>query len=170
MAKPTKRLNKRTQRPVRGEGTSAVGGRNGSGAAQAKVRRSIADNKYLRAVAILFLPVLLGVFGLIMYPPSFDLSANNVTNSAKINKSAAKESIIHGHGNKRRNDRSTTTPGKDKEKQRPSQTTKNKAKTSEMEDFQPTILDSLAIQDILVDGNIVSPVELTKDHPSSPVK
>ncbi|XP_041479070.1 uncharacterized protein LOC121426751 isoform X1 [Lytechinus variegatus] len=167
MTKPTKRLNKRTPTSNRADGSSAGGGRNRSGAGQAKARKSIAHNKYVRVAAIMFLPILFGVFGLIVFPPSFDLSTNNVTNPSNSTK---KEPIIHG--NKRRNDKTRDKTKKDVEKTQ-SQTRKDKKskeRISETESFKPAILDSLRMQEIKVEGNIVTPVELTKNNLASPVK
>nr|XP_054766925.1 uncharacterized protein LOC129274093 [Lytechinus pictus] len=170
MTKPTKRLNKRTPTSNRADGSSAGGGRNRSAAGQAKARKSIADNKYVRVAAIMFLPILFGVFGLIVFPPSFDLSTNNVTNPLN---STQKEPIIHG--NKRKIDKIRDNTKKDVEKTlTQSQTRKDKIKKSkerisETENFKPAILNSLKMQEIKVEGNIVTPVELTQINPASPV-
>ncbi|XP_072179464.1 uncharacterized protein [Diadema setosum] len=79
MPKPVKRSGKG---PKREHAPRTEQDRASSGSGRAKGRGAVAENKCVRIAAVMFLPVLFGVFGLIMFPPSLNSGESNVTNAS----------------------------------------------------------------------------------------
>lgn len=209
MPKPAKRLQNKHGRLGRERAAPAGSGRSRSGPGPANLVRSktsnrLVENKYLRFAGVMFLPVLFGIAGLIMYSPSFSSDELTISNGTHINASAKDQALdnVSKTDNKAEHDElklkvsdstrhetvadSDSTradhPVKQKRKTRSQESPSKEHKGRELkkekevslkkkaEQFQPTFLNSLDIQNIVVDGRTIVPVELTQNRPEAPVK